>query len=283
MGTDLNKLGMDQVMPFLKTQGAGFALSLISAIAILVIGLWLAKWIRQGVRKTLAKRNVDALLVQFGSNVIYAALVAFVLIAAIGKLGIQTSSFIAVVGAAGLAVGLALQGALANFAAGVMIIIFRPYRLGDYITASGVSGTVTDLHIFNTELTTPDNCKIIVPNSHVTGGAITNISAYDTRRVDLKVSVAYSDDIATVRDTIEKVIAADDRILSDPAPNVRMNSMDDSGIGWIIRPWVKSGDYWNVYWDLTEKLKAAFDEAGISIPFPQQDVHLYSSEDKSQA
>lgn len=260
---------------YLQTTGVDFAINLAAAIAIFVIGRWVAKLLYRLVVKGMERGKVEPLLVKFLGNILYALLLVFVVLAAISRIGIQTASLIAVVGAAGLAVGLAMQGSLANFAAGVMVIIFRPYRIGDYVEAGGVAGVVDSVEIFTTELKTADNRRIIVPNGQMLSGAITNYSSHDTRRVDLVVSVGYEDDIDTVRRVLEQAVAEDSRILPEPAPNIRMNAMADSSIDWIVRPWVKAADYWDVYWDLTEDIKRRFDREGISIPFPQRDVHLY--------
>ncbi|EPC00961.1 hypothetical protein L861_15500 [Litchfieldella anticariensis FP35 = DSM 16096] len=263
------------VLNYLQTAGTSLALNLIAAIAIFIIGRWVAKLLHGVALKGMQRSNLEPLLVKFLGNILYALLLIFVVLAAISRIGIQTASLIAVIGAAGLAVGFALQGSLANFAAGVMVIIFRPYKIGDYVEAGGVAGMIEDVQIFTTELKTADNRKIMVPNGQMMAGAITNYSAHDTRRVDLVVSVGYEDDIDTVRRVLEEVIAEDERVLESPAPNIRMNAMADSSIDWIVRPWVNAVDYWDVYWDLTEKIKRRFDQEGISIPFPQRDVHIY--------
>lgn len=263
------------VVTYLQTSGASFAVNLVAALAIFLIGRWAAKLLHRLATKAMERGKVEPLLVKFLGNILYALLLVFVVLAAISRVGIQTASLIAVLGAAGLAVGLALQGSLANFAAGVMVIIFRPYKIGDFVEAGGVAGVVDNVQIFTTELKTGDNRRIIVPNGQMLNGAITNYSSHDTRRVDLVVSVGYEDDVDTVRRVLQEVLAADERILPEPAPNIRMNAMADSSIDWIVRPWVKAADYWNVYWDLTEQIKRRFDAEGISIPFPQRDVHLY--------
>ncbi|GEK49047.1 mechanosensitive ion channel family protein [Bisbaumannia pacifica] len=263
------------VVTFLQTSGASFGVNLVAAIAIFLIGRWAAKLLHKLSTKAMERAKVEPLLVKFLGNILYALLLVFVVLAAISRVGIQTASLIAVLGAAGLAVGLALQGSLANFAAGVMVIIFRPYKIGDYVEAGGVAGIVDDVQIFTTELKTADNRRIIVPNGQMMSGAITNYSSHDTRRVDLVASVGYEADSDTVRRVLEEVLAADARILPTPAPNIRMSAMGESSIDWIVRPWVKAADYWDVYWDLTEQIKRRFDAEGISIPFPQRDVHLY--------
>ena len=190
-------------------------------------------------------------------------------------IGIETTSFIAVLGAAGLAIGLALQGSLANFAGGVLVLLFKPFRVGDFIDAQGVAGTVSEIQIFNTILTTPDNKKVIVHNSQITGGSITNFSAHDTRRVDMVFGIGYGDDIAEAKSILESLVHEHELVLNDPAPVVRLHELADSSVNFICRPWTKTGDYWAVYWDITHAVKESFDSNGISIPFPQQDMHVY--------
>ncbi|WP_192034700.1 mechanosensitive ion channel domain-containing protein [Halomonas sp. YLGW01] len=271
---------MDALMTYLKTAGAGFAVDLVAAIAIFVIGRWVISLVHRLSLRAMERAKVEPLLVKFLGNIVRTLLLIVVVLAAINQVGIQTTSLIAVLGAAGLAVGLALQGSLANFAAGVLVIIFRPYKIGDYVEAGGVAGTVDDVQIFTTELKTGDNRKIIVPNGQMMNGAITNYSAHDTRRVDLVASVGYEVDIDTVRRVLEEVVANDGRVLETPAPNIRMSAMMDSSVNWIVRPWVKASDYWDVYWGMTEEIKRRFDAEGISIPFPQRDVHVYHHDDQ---
>jgi small conductance mechanosensitive channel len=239
------------------------------------VGRWIAKALRNMLKRMMTKGNVDETLISFVANLTYIALLAFVIIAALNQLGIQTTSFIAVIGAAGLAIGLALQGSLANFAAGVLMIIFRPFKAGDYIEGAGVAGTVEEVQIFATQLKTPDNKTIIVPNAKMMGDNITNYSAKDTRRVDMVIGVGYSDDLKKVREILEDILAKDDRILEDPAPTIGVLELGDNSVNFAVRPWVKTEDYWGAYFDVTETVKRRFDEEGISIPFPQRDVHLY--------
>lgn len=252
-----------------------YGLKVIAAVAIFVIGRWVAKGLKKVVRRGLEKGKVDPTLVSFLVNLTYFAVLAFIVIAALGQLGIQTTSFIAVLGAAGLAIGLALQGSLSNFAAGFILIIFRHFQVGDYIEGAGTAGTVEALQIFTTRLKTPDNKTIIVPNSKLTGDNIINWSAKGTRRVDLTMGIGYGDDIDKARRVMGEIIAADDRILKDPAPLIAVRELADSSVNFTVRSWVKLDDYWNVYFDLTEKFKKAFDAEGIGIPFPQRDVHVY--------
>jgi small conductance mechanosensitive channel len=228
------------------------------------------------VQKIMTKNNVDATLISFVGSMVYFALVTFVIIAALNQLGIQTTSFIAVIGAAGLAIGLALQGSLANFAAGVLLIIFRPFKSGDYIEGGGVAGSVEEIEIFTTKLKTPDNRTIIVPNAKLSGDNITNYSAKETRRVDLVAGVGYGDDLEKVKDVLKQIVSEDPRVLPDPATTIAVSELADNSVNLVVRPWVKTADYWDVYFDLTETIKKRFDAEGISIPFPQRDVHLFS-------
>lgn len=268
-------MDMESIVSMLTENGTAFALNLIAALAIFIVGRWLAKILHRLVVKAMERANLDAILVRFIGNIAYVLLMVFVVLAAIAQVGVQTTSLIAVLGAAGLAVGLALQGSLANFAAGVLIIIFRPYKIGDFIDAGGIAGTVGEVQVFTTVLNTPDNKRVIVPNGQIMGGTITNYSAHPVRRVDLVASVGYEDDTDRVREVLTAIVAADSRVLADPAPTIQMNAHGESSVDWIVRPWVKTEDYWAVYWDLTEAIKRRFDEEGISIPYPQRDVHLY--------
>lgn len=258
-----------------QTLGVDFGVRIIVALLIFYIGRMIARSLSKGVRKVLAAREVDKILETFVSNLVYWALLVVVIIAAIDRLGIETTSLIAVMGAAGLAVGLALQGSLSNFAAGVLIVIFRPYRVGDFVEAAGVSGSVEQVQILTTILKTPDNKQIIVPNSAIMSSIITNFSANETRRVDLTIGVSYDDDLDKVQKTLQEIVDADERILKDPACVIRVHELADSSVNFVVRPWVASGDFWNVYWDLTETIKKRFDHDGISFPFPQQDVHIH--------
>ena len=254
---------------------ADFGIRLVAALAIFIIGRWVARWLSRLLEKGMQKAGTDHTLIVFLRNIVYVGLLIFVIIAAIGQLGVQTTSFLAVLGAAGLAVGLALQGSLANFAAGVLIIIFRPFKVGDFIEAGGIAGVVKAISIFTTTLHTPDNKVIIVPNAQVNSGTITNYSANDTRRVDLVIGVSYGDDLDKVRSVIQRVLAADERVLKDPAPQIAVMALADSSVNFTVRPWAKSADYWGLYFDLQEQIKKNFDKEGISIPFPQQDVYLH--------
>jgi small conductance mechanosensitive channel len=252
-----------------------YAVKIVAAILILLIGKWLAKKIAKFATKLFEKNQVDITLVRFFENLIYYSLLVLVIISAAGQLGINTTSFLTIVGAAGLAVGLALKDSLSNIASGVMLIMFRPYKIGDFVTAGGVSGTVANIALFNTILTTPDNQKVIIPNSSVTGSVITNVTANDTRRVDLTIGIGYDDDIKKAKNILETIIKEDTRILETPATKIAVSELADSSVNFVVRPWVKTSEYWDVHFDLTEKIKLTFDKEGISIPYPQQDVHIF--------
>jgi len=254
---------------------AAYGLKLLFAIIIFVVGRLVAKLFGKLIERVMEKRNVEETLRSFVGNLIYYALLTFVVLAALGQLGIQTTSFIAVIGAAGLAIGLALQGSLANFASGFLMIMFRPFKVGDFIEGAGVMGTVESLQIFTTQLRTPDNKKIIIPNASLTGDNIINWSATGTRRVDMVFGIGYGDDIDKARQVIVEILAADDRVLKDPATQVAVSELADSSVNFVVRPWVKTGDYWGMVFDTTEAVKKRFDAEGISIPYPQSDVHVY--------
>jgi len=253
-----------------------WGIKVIAALAIFIIGRWIAKGIRRGVRRMMEKGGTDPIIMGFVGSIVYIALLAFVVVAALGQLGIQTTSFIAILGAAGLAIGLALQGSLANFAAGFLMIIFRPFKVGDFVEAAGVAGVVKDMQIFTTTMKTGDNKTIIIPNAKISGDNIINYSAEENRRVDMTVGVAYDADLSKVRDVLNDIIGKDERILSDPPSQVVVGELADSSVNFIVRVWTKSADYWGVKFDTTETIKNRFDEAGIGIPFPQHDIHIVS-------
>ena len=252
----------------------GFILNTVLALAILIIGRFIARHVSARVGSAVEKSNDDVTLGKFVASLTYVALIAFIIIAAMGQLGIETASLVAILAAAGLAIGLALQGSLANFASGVMLIIFRPLKVGDFVEAGGATGTVREIGIFTSILSSPDNKKIYVPNANLTGANIINYSAFGTRRIDLVAGVSYGDSLDLVKATLEQILAEDDRILTDPAPTIAVLELADSSVNFAVRPWVKEEDYWDVRFDTQEKIKQRFDEKGISIPFPQQDVHL---------
>ena len=226
------------------------------------------------IETALIKSRVDKTLAKFVKNLSQIVLLVFVVMAALAPLGVETTQFAVVVGAAGLAIGLALQGSLANFASGFLMIMFRPFKVGDFIEAAGIKGTVDEIQIFNTIVNTPDNIRAIIPNAQITGGNVLNYSANGTKRVDLIIGVSYEDDLKAAKRIIEGVLASDERVLNDPSPTVAVYELADSSVNFVVRPWVNSADYWDTYFDMTAKIKLALDENSITIPYPQQDVHL---------
>lgn len=250
---------------------------LVLAIVVLLVGLWIVNKVIDGVRAGLDKSNTDPTLAKFLGSLASVILKALLFISVAGMIGIETTSFIAVLGAAGLAIGLALQGSLANFAGGVLILLFRPYKVGDFIDAQGVMGTVAEIQIFTTIIRTGDNKRIIVPNGSISNGIITNFSAEAKRRVDFTFGIGYDDDIKKAKDTLKRIMGEDSRIHADPEPMVVVGELADSSVNFTVRVWVDAGDYWGVFFDTTEKVKLVFDEEGISIPYPQQDVHMHQA------
>ena len=247
------------------------------ALLIFIIGKWAVNKIVSIFGKVLRKvKGMDETLIKFLENIVYYALMIVVLLTALGKLGVETTSFLAILGAAGLAIGLALKDSLGNFASGVMIIMFKPFKVGDAVTAAGVTGNVSEVGIFNSVFITADNQKIIVPNGAITSGSITNINAYDTRRVDLVVCIGYEDDIKKTKEVLNNIVSSHEKILIDKGITIAVSELADSSVNFVLRVWVKTPDYWDVKFDLTETIKLRFDEEGISIPFPQQDVHHYN-------
>jgi small conductance mechanosensitive channel len=254
--------------------GSEFGIKAVTAVLIFIIGRWVSKLFKKIIKKAMLRAKVDHTLISFTTNLVYFGLMAFVVIAALSKLGIQTTSFVAIIGAAGLAIGLALQGSLSNFAAGVILIMFRPFKSGDYIEGGGVAGSVKEIQIFTTILTTPDNKTIIVPNSKLTGDNIVNYATQGTRRLDMVFSIGYNDDIDKAKEVLKHIFKNDSRLLANPAPKIAVLEHADSSINIVCRPWVKADDYWDVYFDMMETVKKAFDKEGISIPFPQTDIHI---------
>jgi small conductance mechanosensitive channel len=262
---------VDSLAAIVSTWG----LRVLGALALLIVGWIAAKMIRGSLRRALERTGLDPTLIPFLSNLVYYGVLTFVVIGVLGLFGIQTASLVAVFGAAGLAVGLAMQGTLSNFAAGVMLLIFRPFKVGDFIDAGGTSGSVQEISVFSTVLHTPDNVRIVAPNSTIYGGVIKNFSFNDTRRNDLVMGIDYGDDIGRAIETIKSVLGEDPRVLSDPAPVIAVSELADSSVNLVVRPWCKAGDYWPMRFDLTRKLKERLEAAGCSIPFPQTDVHLH--------
>jgi small conductance mechanosensitive channel len=255
-----------------------WGLRVLGAVAVLVIGWSASKWVRRLVRRGLERSSTEPMLTGFLSGLVYYGLLAFVLLAVLNLFGIQTTSLVAVMGAAGFAIGLAFQGTLGNFSAGVMLLVFRPFAAGDFVETGGVSGTVKDIGLFATRLDTPDNVRILVPNSSVFGNVIRNFSGNDTRRLDLEVGIDYDDDIGTAIAACEELLAREERVLSDPAPVVAVAGLGNSSVNLMVRPWCRTEDYWPLRRDLTRGLKEGLEAAGCSLPFPQRDVHLFRTE-----
>lgn len=256
---------------------AGYGMKFIMAIVVLVLGLFVIKWLTKGLVKMMRRGNVNESLIPFLKSLTSILLKVMLILSVMGMVGIQMTSFIAVLGAAGLAVGLSLQGTLQNFAGGVIILLFKPYEVGHFIEAQGYMGTVKEIQIFTTVLSTPDNRKVIIPNSPLATGSITNFSAMPTRRIDFSFGIGYEDDIDKAKSILLKMAQKDDRVLKEEnPPEVMVEALADSSVNLKLRTWVKSEDYWSLFFDITENVKKQFDAAGVSIPFPQQDVHLYN-------
>jgi len=262
---------LNDVMDYVKLYG----LNILIALVIFIVGRIVVGIMTGASRRLMSRSNMDDTLVKFLSSLVKAGLMAILIIIVLGRLGVETTSFVAILGAAGLAVGFALQGSLGNFASGVMLIVFRPFKADDVVEAGGVTGKVQEVGIFATTLMTPDNKVMIVPNGGITAGNITNYSTMDTRRVDMVFGIGYDDDIKKAKETLERILREDDRILDEPAPQVAVSELADSSVNFVCRPWVKTPDYWAVYFDTHEKVKLVFDQEKISIPFPQQDVHMH--------
>ncbi len=263
---------MEQLVTFATTYG----LKIVGAIVILIVGRIAAGIGRNLVTKLLRKSKTDESIVSFVRSLVYVLIMVFTVVAALAKFGVQTASFVAILGAAGFAIGFALQGSLGNFAAGILILVFHPYRVGDFIDAAGVAGSVKEIRLFNTVLATPDNIKVIVPNGKIYGDVIKNITGYDTRRVDFVFGIGYTSSIQKAYDIISGILREDNRILPEPAPQIAVAELDDSSVNFVVRPWVKKEDYWGVKFDITRKVKEEFDANGIEIPFPQRSVHMVS-------
>jgi small conductance mechanosensitive channel len=254
-----------------------FGMKLIYAIVVLIIGLWAIKLIMRGVSKLMAKRHIDASLIPFLKSMLNMLLKTLLAISVLSMLGIEMTSFIALLGAAGLAVGMALSGTLQNFAGGVMILIFRPFNVGDFIEAQGYKGTVKEIQIFITILTTPDNKTIIIPNGPLSNNSLINYSSQTTRRIDWTFGIGYGDKTEDAQIILMEMMIADDRILLDPEPFVGVSELGDSSVNLATRAWVKPEDYWNVFFDMNQKVYNQFNERGINIPYPQMDIHLHST------
>lgn len=276
-GIDLSRVNVGTVQEILTkiyTLLATYGLKILGSILIFIVGRWVVGIVSKLAGKAMIRAKMDETLVRFVESLCYLGLLTFVIIAALSNMGVQTASFVAVVGAAGLAVGLALQGSLSNFASGVLMLIFKPMRVGDFVEAGGAKGSVKEIGIFTTILASPDNVRVIVPNSQIMGGTISNYTVNGTRRVDLVIGVSYGDDLKKAKAVIEGVLKRDERILPDPASVVAVSQLADSSVNFVVRPWVKVADYWGVYFDLTAGIKVALEDSGLTIPFPQRDVHL---------
>ncbi len=268
----LEQLTPEKIASLVETYG----LPLLWAIIILIVGKIIARIISNVVAKVMTKSKLDETLVRFCKSLTYMALMAFVILAALEKMGVRTTSFAAIIAAAGLAIGLSLQGTLSNFASGVMLIVFRPFKVGDFIEGGGTTGVVEEIQIFSTKLRSACNKEIIVPNGQIISSTITNYSAKPTRRIDLIIGVGYGDDLKKVRTVLEDILAKESRVLKDPEPTIGVLELADSSVNFAVRPWVKSADYWPTLFELQEEIKLRFDAEGISIPFPQQDVHHHN-------
>lgn len=274
---DLQQL-IDQAWSLVQT----FGFNLIVALVIFVVGRWVARIVSNTAAKLMNKRAVDVTLISFVRNLVYVGLLVVVVLAALSHMGIETTSFVAIIGAAGLAIGLALQGSLSNFAAGILMIIFRPFKVGDIIEAAGTRGTVQEIQIFTTKLHTPDSKTVIIPNAKLTSDIITNFSTTGKRRVDLVFGIGYDDDIDQAKEILNALATEHPKVHKEPAPVVAVLEQGDSSINICVRPWVNTADYWEVYFYMMESVKKQFDAADIGIPFPQRDVHLYQHTTNSE-
>ena len=256
----------------LKILATDWGLRVVTALAIFVIGRWIAGRFARGVEKMLQRARVDATVVRFARHLVNIGLLIVVILAALTRLGVETTSLVAILGAAGLAIGLALQGSLSNFASGIMLILFKPFRAGDYIEGAGTAGTVEEIQILTTRLRTPDNKLVIVPNAKLTGDNVTNYTSLGTRRLDLAIGVAYREDLTRVKQVLRGIVESDPRVLKDPAADILVVQLADNGVNLAVRPWAKTSDYWALHSDLLQRIKETFEREGISIPFPQREI-----------
>jgi small conductance mechanosensitive channel len=272
-------INLEELVIQIRELAVHFGLNIITALAVLIIGIWFSKFLRRTIEKRLNNKKIDKTLVSFIVNLLYFTLLAVVVLAALGQLGIETTSFIAILGAAGLAIGLALQGSLANFASGFLLIVFRPFKVDDFVKLADEEGYVENIQIFTTQIRTFDNKTIIIPNSVITSGKITNYTAKEFRRVDLSIGISYGDNIKKAIDSLLEILNDHPKIIKNPAPFVGVKGYGDSSIDLTLRPWCKTEDYWDVFFDVNQKIKQQFDTKGISIPFPQRDIHLFEHKD----
>lgn len=278
MEETLSLFSASDIERYINDYAIPWAINIAMAIAIYVIGRLIVGGLLSVFRKIMAKSKYDNMLVDFLESILSAILMLFVIVASLDQLGVDTTSLVAILGAAGLAIGLSLQDSLKNFAAGVMLLVFKPFKAGDFVEAAGTAGSIVKIGIFTTTMNTPDNKEIIVPNGKIYADNITNYSARDTRRVDMVVGIGYDADLLKAKRILQEMVAEDERILADPAPKIAVSELADSSVNFVVRPWVNSADFWGVKFDFTEKVKLRFDEEGISIPFPQMDVHLHKVE-----
>ena len=278
MEDNLSLFSASDIERYINEYAIPWGINIAMAIAIYVIGRIVVGFILSIFRRVMAKSKYDAMLVDFLEAIISAILMLFVIVASLDQLGVDTTSLVAILGAAGLAIGLSLQDSLKNFAAGVMLLVFKPFKSGDFVEAGGTAGTVNKIGIFTSTMTTPDNKEIIVPNGAIFSGTITNFSAKETRRVDMVVGIGYDADLLKAKQVLQEMVEADPRILQEPAPTIAVAELADSSVNFVVRPWVQSADFWGVKFDFTEAVKLRFDKEGISIPFPQMDVHLHKAD-----
>ena len=278
MEENLSLFSSSDVERYINDYAIPWGINIAMAIVIYVIGRIVVGFILSLFRRLMAKSKYDAMLVDFLEAIISAILMLFVIVASLNQLGVDTTSLVAILGAAGLAIGLSLQDSLKNFAAGVMLLVFKPFKSGDFVEAAGTAGTINKIGIFTTTMTTPDNKEIIVPNGGIYSNNITNYSAKETRRVDMVVGIGYDADLRKAKEILNEMVRADERILSEPAPTVAVSELADSSVNFVVRPWVNASDFWGVKFDFTEQVKLRFDQEGISIPFPQMDVHLHKTD-----
>jgi small conductance mechanosensitive channel len=280
MEEKLSLFSASNIEGYINDYAIPWGINIAMAIAIYVIGRLVVGFLLSVFRRLMAKSKYDNMLVDFLESILSAILMLFVIVASLDQLGVDTTSLVAILGAAGLAIGLSLQDSLKNFAAGVMLLVFKPFKAGDFVEAAGTAGSVKKIGIFTSTMNTPDNKEIIVPNGKIYSDNITNYSAKDTRRVDMIVGIGYDADLLKAKTILQEMVKEDERILDEPAPTVAVNELADSSVNFVVRPWVNSPDFFAVKWDFTEKVKLRFDEEGISIPFPQMDVHLHKADNE---
>lgn len=278
MEEKLNMFSSSDVERYINDYAIPWGVNIAMAIIIYVVGRMVVGVIVSMFGKLMARSKYDDMLIDFLESILRAVLMLFVIVASLNELGVDTTSLVAILGAAGLAIGLSLQDSLKNFAAGVMLLVFKPFKAGDFVEAAGTAGVIKKVGIFTTSMTTPDNKEIIVPNGGIYGGNIVNYAAKETRRVDMVVGISYDSDLLKAKSILEEMVKADERILQDPAPVVAVSELADSSVNFVVRPWVATADFWAVKWAFTEQVKLRFDAEGIVIPFPQMDVHLHKED-----